>query len=176
VGSLNGDTSQGTVRKTEKGVGGLLELSREQHFTVVFLANANPNAYVSCFLILKLPPLYHTACLLLLIKSLTSCTSRDINLPGHRSLRILPHTVPPASRKQLRDRCFAPIPDPQPLLSSLLNKKWGKDRIIMLPFINQWPFYPQTSLEKLPRTALPLNRKSRSLRQPHSYQRLSSMC
>jgi hypothetical protein len=30
------------------------------------------------------------------------------------------------------------------------------DRTIMLPFINWWPFYPQTSLEKLPRTALPL--------------------
>jgi hypothetical protein len=41
-------TSQGTVRKTEKGVGGLLESSREQHFTVVLLANAHPNA---CFLL-----------------------------------------------------------------------------------------------------------------------------
>jgi hypothetical protein len=91
-----------------------LEDSREQHFTVVLLANAHPNAYVSCSPILKLPPLYHTACLLLLIKSLTSCTSRDTNLsktiqrtavrapPGHRSLRILPHAAPPASRKQLR--------------------------------------------------------------------------
>jgi hypothetical protein len=37
-------------------------------------------AYVSCSPTLKLPPLYHTACLLFLIKSLTSCTSRDINL------------------------------------------------------------------------------------------------
>jgi hypothetical protein len=52
----------------EKGIGGPLKLSREQHFTVVFLANAHPNAYVSCSLILKLPPLYHTTCLLLLIK------------------------------------------------------------------------------------------------------------
>jgi hypothetical protein len=43
----------------EKGVGGLLESSREQHFTVVLLANAHLNAYVSCSPILKLPPLYH---------------------------------------------------------------------------------------------------------------------
>jgi hypothetical protein len=43
----------------EKGGGGLLESSREQHFTVVLLANAHPNAYVSCSAILKLPPLYH---------------------------------------------------------------------------------------------------------------------
>jgi hypothetical protein len=50
------------------------------------------------------------------------------------------------------------------------------DRTIMSPLINQWPFYPQTSLEKLPRTALLLNRKSRSLRQPHPYQRLLHMC
>jgi hypothetical protein len=42
----------------EKGVGGLLESSRE-HFTAVLLANARPNAYVSCSPIVKLPPLYH---------------------------------------------------------------------------------------------------------------------
>jgi hypothetical protein len=64
----------------EKGIGGLLKLSREQHFTVVLLANVHPNAYISCSPVPKLPPLYHTTCLLLLIKSLTSCTSRDINL------------------------------------------------------------------------------------------------
>jgi hypothetical protein len=52
----------------EKGIGGLLELSREQHFTVVLLANVYLNTYVSCSPILKLPPLYHTTCLLLLIK------------------------------------------------------------------------------------------------------------
>jgi hypothetical protein len=57
----------------------LLKPSRE-HFTVVLLANAHPNAYISCSPILKFPPLYHTTCLLLLIKNLTSCTSRDINL------------------------------------------------------------------------------------------------
>jgi hypothetical protein len=39
---------------------------------------------------------------------------------------------------------------------SLLKKKWGNDRTIMSPFVSQQPFYPQTSLEKLPRTALPL--------------------
>jgi hypothetical protein len=55
-------------------------LSREQHFTVVLLANAHPNAYVSCSPVLKLPPLYHTTCLLLLNKSLTNCISRVINL------------------------------------------------------------------------------------------------
>jgi hypothetical protein len=76
MGSPSGGTSQGTVRKMEKGVGGLFESSRE-HFTVVLLANAHPNAYVSCSPILKLPSLYHTTCLLLLIKSLTSFTSRD---------------------------------------------------------------------------------------------------
>jgi hypothetical protein len=59
---------------------GLLKSSREQHFTVALLANALPNAYISCSPILKLPLLYHTKCLLLLIKNLTSCTSRDINL------------------------------------------------------------------------------------------------
>jgi hypothetical protein len=69
-------TSQETIRKMEKGSGGLLKLSREQHFSVVLLANA----YVSCSPILRLPPLYHTTCLLLLIKNLTSCTSRDTNL------------------------------------------------------------------------------------------------
>jgi hypothetical protein len=60
---------------------GHLESSREQHFTVVLLANAHPNAYISCSPILKLPPLYDTACLLLLIKSLTSCTSREPTSP-----------------------------------------------------------------------------------------------
>jgi hypothetical protein len=76
----SGSISQGTVRKMEKGGGGLFESSRKQHFTVVLLANAHPNAYVSCSPILKLPPLYHTTCLPLLIKSLTSCISRDTNL------------------------------------------------------------------------------------------------
>jgi hypothetical protein len=80
MGSSSGSTSQGTIRKMEKGIGGLLKLSREEHFTVVLLANAHPNAYVSCSPILKLPPLCHTTCLLLLIKSLTSCISRDTNL------------------------------------------------------------------------------------------------
>jgi hypothetical protein len=46
----------------------------------------------------------------------------------------------------------------------------------MSPFINQWPFYPQASLEKLPRTAPPLNRNSHTLRQLHPYQRLLHMC
>jgi hypothetical protein len=55
----SGSTSQETVRKIEKGVGRLLESSREKHFTVVLLANAHPNAYISCSHILKLPPLYH---------------------------------------------------------------------------------------------------------------------
>jgi hypothetical protein len=117
------------LKTMEKEIGGLLKLSREQHFTVVLLANAHLNAYVSCCPILKLPPLYHTTCLLLLIKNLTSCTFRDINLSkaiqrtamrapsGCRSLRILPHTILPARRKQLRDQCFTPIPDPQPLTS-----------------------------------------------------------
>jgi hypothetical protein len=79
MGSSNGSISQETIRKMEKGIGELLKLSREQHFTVVLLANAYSNAYVSCSSILKLPPLYHTTFLLLLIKNLTSCTSRDTN-------------------------------------------------------------------------------------------------
>jgi hypothetical protein len=79
--------------------------------------------------------------------------------PGcHRSLRILPYTEPLANRQQLRDWCFTPIPNPQPLPSSWLKKKWGNDRTIMLLFISWWPFYPQASLEKLPRTAPPLNK------------------
>jgi hypothetical protein len=57
--------------------------------------------------------------------------------PGHRSLRISPRTAPTASRKQLRGRCFTPIPDPQPLPSSLLKKKWGNDRVLMLRFVNR---------------------------------------
>jgi hypothetical protein len=35
MGSPSGNTAQGTVRKMEKGIGGLLKLSREEHFTVV---------------------------------------------------------------------------------------------------------------------------------------------
>jgi hypothetical protein len=36
------------------------------------------------------------------------------------------------------------------------------DRTILSPFINQQPFYPQTSLEKLPRTAPPLSETTKS--------------
>jgi hypothetical protein len=56
MGSPSGDISQGTVRKMEKGIGGLLKLSREQHFTVVLLANAHPNAYVLALLFLSFLP------------------------------------------------------------------------------------------------------------------------
>jgi hypothetical protein len=53
----NGGTSQETIRKlTEKGIGGLLKLSREQHFAVVLLANAHPNAYVLALLFLTFLP------------------------------------------------------------------------------------------------------------------------
>jgi hypothetical protein len=103
----------------------LLKSSREQHFTVVLLANAHPNAYISCSPIIKLHPLFQTTCLLLSIKKLTSCISRDINLSKtarcHRSLRILPHKMSPASRKQLKRPMLRQVPDPQPLPSSLLN-------------------------------------------------------
>jgi hypothetical protein len=98
MGSPNGGTSQETIRKMEKGIGGLLKLSREQHFTVVLLASAHPNAYVSCPPILKLPPLYHTTCLLLLIKNLTSCTFRDTNLSKtiqRVAMRVLTRTQEP---------------------------------------------------------------------------------
>jgi hypothetical protein len=161
----------------EKGVGGLTESSKEQHFTVVLLDNTHRNAYVSCSPILQLPPLYHTACLLLLTKSLTSCTSRNINLsktiqrtamrvpPGHRSLRILPHTTPPARRKQLRGQCFAPIPNPQPLPPSLLKKKWGNYRVIMLPFC-----------ESAAKMAAPHSRKFPSSKTAPLYWRLPHAC
>jgi hypothetical protein len=56
MGSPNGGTSQETIRKMEKGIGGLLKLSREQHFTVVLLANAHPNAYVLALLFLSFLP------------------------------------------------------------------------------------------------------------------------
>jgi hypothetical protein len=79
MGSPNGYTSQETIRKKEKGIGGLLKLSREQHFTVVLLANAHPDAYVLALLFLSfLPCITHMS--LLLIKNLTSCTFRDTNL------------------------------------------------------------------------------------------------
>jgi hypothetical protein len=63
----------------EKGVGGLLKLSREEHFTVVLLANAHPNACVLALLFLSFLPVSYCMSLLL-ITNLTSCTSRDTNL------------------------------------------------------------------------------------------------
>jgi hypothetical protein len=56
MGSPNGNTSQGTVRKMEKEIGGPLKLSGEQHLTVVLLANAHPNAYVLALLFLTFLP------------------------------------------------------------------------------------------------------------------------
>jgi hypothetical protein len=47
--------SQEIIRKMEKGIGGLLKLSRG-HFTVVLLANAHPNAYVLALLVLSFLP------------------------------------------------------------------------------------------------------------------------
>jgi hypothetical protein len=47
---------QEQLGKTEKGVGGLLESSREEHFTVVLLANAHPDAYVLALLFLSFLP------------------------------------------------------------------------------------------------------------------------
>jgi hypothetical protein len=44
-------------------------------------------------------------------------------------------------------------------LSSSISRSYYQvifDRTIMLSFVNRWPFYPKTSLEKLPRTAPPL--------------------
>jgi hypothetical protein len=40
----------------EKGFGGLLKLSRGQHFTVVLLANAHPNAFVLALLFFSFLP------------------------------------------------------------------------------------------------------------------------
>jgi hypothetical protein len=56
MGSPNGYTSQETIRKMEEGIGGLLKLSREEHFTVVLLANAHPNACVLALLFLSFLP------------------------------------------------------------------------------------------------------------------------
>jgi hypothetical protein len=50
-----------------------LESSREQHFTVVLLANAHPNAYVSCSPILKFPTLYHNQLYLQGYQPLQNC-------------------------------------------------------------------------------------------------------
>jgi hypothetical protein len=161
---------------------GLLKPSREQHFAVVLLANAHPNAYISCFLILKLPPLYHTICLLLLIKNLTSCTSRDITSPKPPEKTTVkapsrmpqepedpaPYSAPcqqeAAKRPKLHTNSQSSAPNP-----IIIKKKWGNDRTIMSPFLNWWPFYPQTSFEKLPRI------NSHALRQPQPYQRLPRM-
>jgi hypothetical protein len=64
VGSNNGRTSQETIRKMEKGTGGLLKLSREQHVTVVLLANAHPDAYDLALLFLSfLPCITHMSAL-----------------------------------------------------------------------------------------------------------------
>jgi hypothetical protein len=54
--SPNGGTSQETIRKIEKGIGELLKLSREEHFTVVLLANAHLNVYVLAVLFLSFLP------------------------------------------------------------------------------------------------------------------------
>jgi hypothetical protein len=174
MGSPSCGTSQGTVKKTQKGIGGPLKLSREQHFTVVLLANAYPNACVSCSPILKLPPSY-TTCLLLLIKSLTSCTSRDINLPGHRSLRILPHTAPPASRKQLKRPMLRPNSwSSAPTLIIIKEKmgEWQNNNVTIykLEAILSSDLTWETSKD-IPT----LNRNSHALRQPHPYQRVPPM-
>jgi hypothetical protein len=55
-GSPNGGTSQETIREMEKGTGGLLKLSREEHFTVFLLDNAHPNACVLALLFLSFLP------------------------------------------------------------------------------------------------------------------------
>jgi hypothetical protein len=80
------------------------------------------------------------------MKSLTSCTSRDINL----FKTILRAAVRTPSRMPLKpqesedlainntpcqqEAAKRSMPDPQPLPSSLLKKKWRNDRVIMLPF------------------------------------------
>jgi hypothetical protein len=55
---------------------------------------------------------------------------------------LTPYIIP-CQQEAAKRLMLCPNSDPQPLLSSLLKKKWGNDRI-MLPFVNQPPFYPQT--------------------------------
>jgi hypothetical protein len=77
----------------EKGVGGLLESSREQHFTVVLLANAHPNAYISCSHILKLPPLYHKKVQRFLLDHMSAIANQKFNqlyLQGYQPLQNCP--------------------------------------------------------------------------------------
>jgi hypothetical protein len=82
----------------------------------------------------------------LLIKSLTSCTSKDINLSKtvqrtamraptrvQESEGLAPYSTP-CQQKAAKRPTLCPIPDPQSLPPSLLKKKWGNDRVVMLPF------------------------------------------
>jgi hypothetical protein len=89
-------------RKTEKGGGGLLESSREQHFTVVLLANAHRNAYVSCSPTLKLPPLYHN----------------QLYLQGYQSLQNCPETAMRAPTRTQESEDLTPYNHPLPAGSS----------------------------------------------------------
>jgi hypothetical protein len=75
----------------EKGVGRLLESSREQHFTVVLLANAHLNAYVSCCSpILKLPPFIIKTVQRFLLDSMSAIANQKFNqlyLQGYQPLQ-----------------------------------------------------------------------------------------
>jgi hypothetical protein len=77
---------------------------------------------------------------------ITSCTCRDINLSKtiQRTAMRAPTRIPQESedlapysapcQQEAAKRLMLPIPDPQPLSSPLLKKKWGNDRVIMSSF------------------------------------------
>jgi hypothetical protein len=77
----------------EKGVGGLLESFREQHFTVVLLANAHPNAYVLALLFLSFLPCIIKTVQRFLLDFMSAIANQKFNqlyLQGYQPLQNLP--------------------------------------------------------------------------------------
>jgi hypothetical protein len=76
----------------ENGIGGLLKSSME-HFTVVLLVNAHPNAYISCSHILKLPLLYIRTIQGFLLDHMSAIANQKFNqlyLQGYQPLQNRP--------------------------------------------------------------------------------------
>jgi hypothetical protein len=65
----------------EKGIRRLLESSREQHFTVVLLANAHPNAYDLALLFLSFLPV--SSCM----SAIANQKFNHLYLQGYRPLQ-----------------------------------------------------------------------------------------
>jgi hypothetical protein len=75
----------------EKGVGGLLESSRE-HFTMVLLANAHPDAYISCSHILSFLPCIKD----FFLDHMSAIANKKFNqlyLQGYQSLQNCPEKL-----------------------------------------------------------------------------------